>query len=90
MKVVCITNDSGNSVLLEMYGVYDVVEMGGVHLKYPKHEDYFLIKSNSKINNKLKERFIHYNNTQLPEIWVKRSNFITIEEYRNSKLEKLI
>lgn len=75
MKVVCINTTYGNGKLLELNKVYDTVEMTERHFGYPRYGDYFIIYSEKYINN---------------EIWVKKTNFITLDEYRSRKLNNII
>jgi hypothetical protein len=75
MKVVCISNTLNNATLFELHQVYDTIEMNERHFGYPKFDDYYLFYSN---------------NHKFNEIWSKKFNFVTLDEWRQQQIEKIL
>lgn len=86
MKVVCLDNTIGNTRYLEVNKVYDTVELTDIHKGYPG--EHYIIDY-KQWTNSLRP---HDNNDKifLNEIWVKKKDMITLEEWRQKKLDKLI
>ncbi len=83
MKVVLIDNTKGNARYLELNKVYDTVELTEKHKRYPG-EEYYIIDFKQFIRSDRDEEIF------LEEIWVKRKDMITLEEWRQQQLDKLI
>ncbi len=76
-KVVCIDNSSGNARHLDLYEVYDV--------KNSPEDEYYIIETypyEIPIHNgkRLKKK---------SEIWVIRNCFLTIQEWRQKRIEQI-
>lgn len=78
MKVVCIDNTSGNARHLELHKVYDVTTMvtNGIYNinTYP-----FEIPIHNGIRSSTKH-----------DIWVDKKSFISLEEFRQLRLNKIL
>lgn len=88
MKVVCVDNTRGNTRYLEVNKVYDTVELTDVHKSYPVIGEHYIIDYKQWTNSLRPE-----NNDEkifLNEIWVNKKDMITLEEWRQQKLDKLI
>lgn len=75
MKVVCIDNTKGNANLLELYKSYNTLEKTEWHLGFPKHQDYFIID---------------FKDHEKGEIWVKKFYFISLDEWRQKQIDKVL
>lgn len=80
MKVVCIDNTIGNARHLELFGIYDVTETPVVKGKYYIVNTYpFAIPIHKAVRLKTKK-----------DIWIDKRAFISLEEFRQSKLDKIL
>jgi len=84
MKVICIDNTRGNARHLETGKVYDASVQTYRHLAKYVGKEYYVIRSTCYSNPTHRVGI-------LPErdIWVDMECFVSLEEYRNKKLESI-
>ena len=77
MKVVCIDNTIGNARHLELNKVYDATEISQTHSKYSASKYYII--------NTYRVRYATKH-----DIWIDKRSFISLEEFRQLKLDKIL
>ena len=81
MKVVCIDNTIGNARHLELNKVYDASEISQTHSKYSASK-YYIINTYPLIFG------IRYSTKH--DIWIDKRAFISLEKFRQLKLDKIL
>lgn len=95
MKVVCLDNTRGNTRYLEVNKVYDTMEPNTGEKNHPLIGEHYIIDFNqwtisiSDINNSLQD-FGDGKQVFLKSIWVSKKDMITLEQWRQLQLDKLL
>lgn len=83
MKVVCIDNTIGNARHLELFGIYEAFTPGR---RFPSEDEYYIVNTypfaipiHKAVRLKTKK-----------DIWIDKRAFISLEEFRQSKLDKIL
>ena len=92
IKVVCIDNTIGNARHLELNKVYDASEISQTHSKYSASEYYII---NTYPYEGLSPLIAHGGPSGVRystkyDIWIDKRAFISLEEFRQLKLDKIL
>lgn len=85
MKVVCIDNTSGNARHLDLWGVYDALDLNDSGDSHNWANDFYILN----IDPYLIEATLHRRLGQTMEVWVNKKSFVSLEEFRQTKLTGL-
>lgn len=86
MKVVCLDNTRGNTRYLEVNKVYDTTEPLPGERRHPLLEEHYIID----FNRYTKSFRDNGKGVFFKTIWVRKKDMITLEEWRQQKLDKII
>ena len=98
IKVVCIDNTIGNARHLELNKVYDAIEISQTHSKYSASK-YYIINTYPyegalfRRNKKMPQKELSFNqkfSSTKYDIWIDKRAFISLEEFRQLKLDKIL
>lgn len=85
MKVVCLDNTRGNTKYLEVNKVYNTVKPTNKHKGYGSvFADHYVIDLNQYIKMHTGD-VVH-----IGELWIKKSHMITVDEWRDNKLNQIL
>lgn len=85
MKVVCIDNTFGNARHLDLWGVYDALDPKDLGHPDNWRSDFYILN----IDPYLIEATLHRRLGQTMEVWVNKKSFVSLEEFRQTKLAGL-
>jgi hypothetical protein len=87
IKVVCIDNTIGNARHLELNKVYDASEISQTHSKYSASK-YYSINTYPYEGALFRRNSVRYATKH--DIWIDKRSFISLEEFRQLKLDKIL
>ena len=90
IKVVCIDNTIGNARHLELNKVYDASEISQTHRKYSGeyYYKYLSIWRSVSSHSSRGPSGVRYSTKY--DIWIDKRAFISLEEFRQLKLDKIL
>ena len=91
IKVVCIDNTIGNARHLELNKVYDASEISlqGHLKKHSKYSgEYYIINTYPYEGALFRRNSVRYATKH--DIWIDKRSFISLEEFRQLKLDKIL